>query len=400
LLWQYPGDTGSKKVLADGSVFSLVHARTFDGFGGAMKDRPVVFVVDDEPQNLRLMEAMLIPQGYEVVLVENGPKALEMIDSIDPDVCLLDVMMPGMDGYALARELRARETTRTVPIVMVTALNDVTDRVRALEAGADDFLSKPVDRSELTARVRSLVKVKAYNDHMKQYQQQLEAAVQKRTRELQKAYERIEAASLDTIYRLSRAAEYKDEETGGHIKRMSHYAATVARQLGLSEETCKRILYAAPMHDVGKIGIPDRILLKPGKLDADEWKIMKRHTLIGGAILAGSDTPQIRLARVIAMTHHEKWDGSGYPNHLVGHQIPLVGQIAAIADVFDALTSRRPYKEPFSLEKSYEIIRQGRGSHFGPHVVDAFFSVQEEILEIRHRFQDEGERLLAAMNSL
>ncbi|GAU09902.1 response regulator [Desulfoplanes formicivorans] len=364
-----------------------------------MKDRPVVFVVDDEPQNLRLMEAMLVPEGYEVVLAEDGPRALEMLETIDPDVCLLDVMMPGMDGYALARELRAREAARTVPIVMVTALNDVRDRVRALEAGADDFLSKPVDRSELTARVRSLVKVKAYNDHMKEYQQKLEAAVQERTRELQKANARIEAASLDTIYRLSRAAEYKDEETGGHIKRMSHYAAAVARQLGLGEATCKRILYAAPMHDVGKIGIPDRILLKPGKLDAEEWKVMKRHTLIGGAILAGSDTPHIRLARVIAMTHHEKWDGSGYPNQLAGEQIPLVGQITAIADVFDALTSRRPYKEPFSLERSYDIIRQGRGTHFAPDVVDAFFRVQEEILEIKKRFQDEDESLLVAMNA-
>ena len=281
---------------------------------------------------------------------------------------------------------------------MVTALSDVKNRVRALEVGADDFLSKPVDKSELTARVRSLVKVKAYNDHMKNYQQELEEAVQQRTRELRKANARIEAASLDTIYRLSRAAEYKDEETGAHIKRMSHYSAIVARQLGLSEDTCKRILYAAPMHDVGKIGIPDRILLKPGKLDADEWKVMKRHTLIGGGILAGSDTPHIRLARVIAMTHHEKWDGSGYPNGLVGDRIPLVGLIVAIADVFDALTSRRPYKEPFSLEKSYGIIREGRGSHFAPHVVDAFFAVEDEILEIKQKFQDEGESAFVAMN--
>ncbi|MCD6142374.1 HD domain-containing protein, partial [Candidatus Bipolaricaulota bacterium] len=283
--------------------------------------------------------------------------------------------------------------------VMVTALHDVEDRVKALEAGADDFLTKPVDKTVLRARVQSLLKVKAYNDHMRNYQQELEAEVAKRTEELQQAFEKVKESSLETIYRLARAAEYKDEDTGTHIMRMSHYAATVARELGLPEDEAESILYAAPMHDVGKIGIPDRILLKPGKLDPDEWKVMKQHTLIGGKILSGSEAGFIKLAEVIALTHHEKWDGSGYPNGLTGEDIPIAGRITAIADVFDALTSKRPYKEPFPLEKSFSIIREGRGTHFDPAVVDAFFAVTDEILAIKERFKGEGDSPLLRMAS-
>lgn len=360
-------------------------------------DSPTILVVDDEPRNLRLMAALLIPMGCQVQLAENGEEALKMLEEISPDVILLDVMMPGMDGYEVARQVKAREKTRSIPIVMVTALQGVTDRVKALEAGADDFLTKPVDKSELTARVRSLVKVKAYHDHMKDHQKELEAAVERRTRELKIAMSRLELAALDTVYRLSTAAEYKDEDTGAHIKRMSNYSAAVARQLGAGEITCNRILHAAPMHDVGKIGIPDRILLKPGKLTPEEWIIMKQHTTMGGRILEGADSPHLRLAEIIALTHHEKWDGSGYPRGLAGKKIPLVGQIVAISDVFDALTSRRPYKEPFSLEKSFAIIREGRGAHFAPHVVDAFFAVEKKILEIKEKYQDENPSAFVTM---
>ena len=365
-----------------------------------MTDKPTILVVDDEARNLRLMEAMLIPMGYGVQLTGNGTEALELISKTPPDVILLDVMMPGMDGYEVARILKSREETQAIPVVMVTALREVEDRVKALEAGADDFLTKPVDKSELTARVRSLVKVKAFHDHMKHYQQELEAAVERRTRALQTALSRLEAASLDTVYRLSMAAEYKDEDTGAHIKRMSNYSAVVARALGIAQATCRRILHAAPMHDVGKIGIPDRILLKPGKLTAKEWEIMKQHTLIGGRILEKGDTTHLRLAEIIALSHHEKWDGSGYPRGLAGKKIPLVGQIVAISDVFDALTSRRPYKEPFSLEKSFAIIREGRGSHFAPHVVDAFFGAEKELLAIKARYQDEDPSPFLGMAAL
>lgn len=358
-----------------------------------MARKSKVLVVDDEDRLLRLMEALLIPMGYEVILAHDGEEAIKKVREVSPDVILLDIMMPRMDGFEVARQLKGGEETKTIPIVMVTGLREVEDRVKALEVGADDFLSKPVDKIELEARVRSLLKVKAYNDHMRDYQKELEAEVAKRTEQLRKAFEKIKTASLDTIHRLCKAAEYKDEDTGAHILRMSNYSAAVARKMGLDETTVESILYAAPMHDIGKIGTPDRILLKPGKLDADEWEIMKQHTVNGGRILEGSDAEFINLGEVIALTHHEKWDGAGYPQGLSGEKIPLAGRIVAIADVFDALTSKRPYKEAFSLEKSYKIIREGWGNHFDPDVVDAFFAVEEEILSIKEKYKDEQESL-------
>ena len=352
-----------------------------------MKGKPRILVVDDEENILRLMEAMLPPLGYEVAVARDGDEALRKVGKIQPDVILLDVMMPKMGGFEVARRLKENDETKIIPIVMVTALSEVKDRVKALEAGADDFLSKPVDKTELTARLNSVLKVKAYNDHMRNYQQELEAEVAKRTEELRQAFEKIKMASIDTILRLSRAAEYKDQDTGAHIKRVSNYAAAIARRMGLTESAVETILYAVPMHDVGKIGIPDKILLKPGRLDPDEREIMKQHAMIGASILGGSDTEFIKLAEAIAITHHERWDGSGYPNHLKGSEIPLGGRIAAIADVFDALTSKRPYKKPFPLEKAFSIIKEGQGSYFDPLVVDAFFAVKDEILSIKEKYK-------------
>jgi putative two-component system response regulator len=353
-----------------------------------MKSKPKILVVDDEDRNLRLIEAMLIPLGYEVVLARDGIEALDKVRKIQPDVILLDVMMPRMDGFEVARQLKEDEGAKIIPIVMVTALKEVEDRVKALQVGADDFLTKPVDKTELQARVGSLLKVKAYNDHMLNHQKELEAEVAKRTEQLRQAFEKIKVASLDTICRLSRAAEYKDEGTGVHIQRMGQYSTVVARQIGLDDGTVEAMRYAAPMHDVGKIGIPDRVLLKPGRLDPDEWEIMKQHTIFGTQILEGSDAESIKLAEVIALTHHEKWDGSGYPKGLTGLEIPLAGRITAIADVFDALTSKRPYKRAFPVEKAFIIIKEGQGSHFDLQVVDAFFAVQAEILLIKEKYKD------------
>ena len=222
-----------------------------------MKDKPVILVVDDQPQNIELLEAYLVPQGYEIVKATSGEEALEKLSDNQIDLILLDVMMPGMDGFEVTRRVRQDNTHRLLPIILVTALRETEDRVKGIEAGCDDFISKPVDKMELLARVRSLLKVKAYNDLMSNYQKELESEVTKRTEELKHAFERIKAASLETIYRLSMASEYKDEDTGAHIKRMSRYSAAVARRMGLDESTIETILYAAPMHDLGKIGIPD-----------------------------------------------------------------------------------------------------------------------------------------------
>ncbi len=348
-----------------------------------MTERPKILVVDDEKCNLRLIEAFLVNEGYEIALAENGKQALSQVQKNVPDIILLDAMLPDIDGFKIAKELKENGKTKLTPIVMVTSLSETNDRIKALEAGIDDFLTKPIDRTELIARVRSLLKVKHYNDHMVHYQAQLETEVEKRSEQLKQALHKIREVSFDTIHRLSRAAEYKDKDTAAHIVRMSRYAAAVAEKMGMSAEKTESILYASPMHDVGKIGIPDQILLKPAKLDAEEWKIMEQHTVHGAHILEGSGSDFLKLAEEIALTHHEKWDGSGYPRQLKETQIPLPGRITAIADVFDALTSKRPYKEPFSIEKSLDIIKGSRSTHFDPDVVDAFLMVLGDILSIK-----------------
>ncbi|MBN1128036.1 MAG: two-component system response regulator [Chitinispirillaceae bacterium] len=353
-----------------------------------MKDKPVILVVDDQPQNIELLEAHLAPQNYEIVKAASGEEALEKLSGNQIDLILLDVMMPGMDGFEVTRRVRQDTAHRQLPIILVTALRETEDRVKGIEAGCDDFVSKPFDKTELLARVRSLLKVKAYNDLTSNYRKELESEVSRGTEELNHALDRIRAASLETIYRLSMASEYKDEDTGAHNKRMSRYSVAIARRWGLDESGVETILYAAPMHDVGKIGIPDHILMKPGRLDTAEWEIMKQHTVIGAKILKGSDAEFIKMGETIALYHHEKWDGSGYPNGRKSIEIPIVGRIAAIADVFDALTSKRPYKGPYSVENSLAIISEGRGTHFDPDVVDAFFDIQDEILAIKKRFDD------------
>ncbi len=359
-----------------------------------MTARPVILIVDDQPQNIELLEALLSLETYDRVTASTGQEALDILAHHPIDLLLLDVMMPGMDGFEVTRKVRQEATLSQLPIILITALKDTEDRVKGIEAGCDDFLSKPIEKMELLARVRSLLKIKAYNDLMRDYNTELETAVAKRTEDLNQALTHIKTFSLETIYRLSKASEYRDEDTGTHIQRMSHYSAAVARRLGLDAHTVETILYAAPMHDVGKIGIPDMILLKPAKLDPLEWEIMKQHTLIGAAILKGSDAEYIKLAEIIALNHHEKWDGSGYPNCLCGTKIPLAGRIVAIADVFDALTSKRPYKDPFPWDEALSIITEARGTHFDPDVVDAFLSIQNEIAAIQQKFNEETQPVL------
>jgi len=351
-----------------------------------------ILVVDDEDRNLRLMEALLAPLGHTVSTAVDGEEALDAVRAAPPDMILLDVMMPKLDGFEVARRLKGDERTQGIPIVMVTALQSVEDRVKALEAGADDFLSKPVDKVELTARVQTSLKVKAYNDHMRDYQRVLEAEVAQRTEELRAAFERIKGASLETIHRLSRAAEYKDEDTGAHIERIGIYAAAVARELGWDEDAIERIQYAAPMHDVGKIGIPDAVLLKPGKLTAEEWETMKSHTTLGGKILENSTASCLQMAERIALSHHERWDGGGYPQRLSGEDIPIEGRITNLVDQYDALRSVRPYKPAFDHDKTFAIITEGDGrtapEHFDPQLLSLFKDIHKRFDWIFREHQD------------
>lgn len=361
---------------------------------------PTILIIDDEERIRSVFSRFLEPAGYRTVMASGGEDGLAKAVSEKPDVILLDVRMPDMDGFEVLKALRDNDCTHFIPVVMVTGMSDVNHRVRALELGADDFLAKPVEMIELMARVRSLLKVKAYNDYRLEYQTKLEVEVAAKTEQINLALESAKSASLETIYRLSKASEYKDEDTGEHILRISQYTSAIARGLGFSAQEIETLLYAAPMHDIGKIGIPDYILLKPAKLDAAEWEIMKQHTVIGARILSKSSSGFMNMAEIIAISHHERWDGGGYPHGLKGDEIPLVGRITALADVFDALTSKRPYKEAFPLEKAFAILREGDGSHFDPTVVEAFFKAQEEILNIKLAFQDSAESLFAQMHKL
>ncbi len=278
-----------------------------------MEEKAKILVVDDEKPIRDVLEDILTLQGYEVAQAKNGMEALDMMKKNAPDVMLLDINMPGLDGLEVTRRVKKDKSLQHIPLVIVSGLDDMQARIEALKLGANDYLLKPFHVEELKARVRSLVKVKAYNDHMSTYQKKLESDVRERTRDLKMALEKLKKSSLDTIYRLSRATEYKDEDTASHIERISHYVQALAEEMGLDEDQVESFRYASPMHDIGKIGIPDRVLLKPGKLTAEEWKIMQQHTIFGAKILEGSAIGFMTVAYRLAASHHEKWDGSGYP---------------------------------------------------------------------------------------
>lgn len=354
-----------------------------------------ILVVDDEATMRRLLEKLLRMEGYEVALASSGEQALHEIFTRGADTVLLDMRLPGISGLEVCRQIRAHPRGVYTPIVFVTAVNDRELRRKGMEAGADDFLSKPFDEVELLARIRNSVRVKLYYDSLAEQKGALERAVEARTAELAAAVAQLtrmqndlRASHEETIYRLARAAEFRDDETGQHLQRMSWYCHLIGTKIGLDERTCDLLRIASPMHDVGKLGIPDRILLKPGRLTAEEFSVMKTHAEIGYRILHGSSAAPLEMAATIAYTHHEKWDGSGYPRGLRGLDIPLPGRIAAIADVFDALTSARPYKPAWPLESALDLMRRNAGSHFDPSLVEVFLGNLDEVLAIKERFAD------------
>lgn len=356
---------------------------TFSADSNSMPTRQTkIMIVDDDPAVQRMMRRILSRSGYHVSLADDGDEALKKIDAVAPDLILLDLSMPGPDGFEVASQLKSHIETHDIPVILVTGLTSVQNHVKAMDMGVDDFLSKTADPEEILARVRSHLKIKKLNDQLKEYRASLERTVASRTLQLKDA-------SLEIIWRLTAAAEYRDNETGAHIKRMSHYTARIAQRMGLPAKSVEALLYGAPMHDIGKIGIPDTILLKPDKLTPQEWEIMRQHPTIGANILHGSKIGFVRMGATIALTHHERWDGSGYPQGLKGRQIPLAGRVAALADVFDALTSKRSYKDALSTDEANRIIRKARGAHFDPQVVDVFLSIQDEIRQIKDKYQDD-----------
>ncbi|SDS52550.1 response regulator [Pseudomonas oryzae] len=333
-----------------------------------------ILLVDDVAENIDILNEVLSPH-YRIRIALSGEKALKIAASATPpDLILLDIMMPGMDGYHVCQQLKSNPDTRDIPVIFVTAMNEVEDEQRGLELGAVDYIAKPISPAIVLARVRT---------HLALYDQNRELArqVSERTAELFNTRQQI-------IRRLGRAAEFRDNETGNHIIRISHYCRLIGAAFGLGEKSLDILFNAAPMHDVGKIGIPDCVLLKPGRLDADEWAIMRRHPEIGAEIIGQHSDELLQAARTIALCHHEKWDGSGYPQGLKGQEIPLMARIVALADVFDALTSTRPYKKPWTLEETLNHIESQVGLHFDPGLIGPFKQALPQILRIREQFAD------------
>ena len=327
----------------------------------APDQRPRLLLVDDEPTNLQVLRHIL-QADYRLLFATDGERALQVAREQRPDLVLLDIMMPHMDGYAVCCALKADAATASIPVIFITALNDSQDETAGFDVGAVDYITKPVSPPVVRARVRTHLSLVRMDE--------------------------LRETRLQIVQRLGRAAEYKDNETGLHVIRMSHFSQLLALAAGCSPAWAEDLLNAAPMHDVGKIGIPDAVLRKPGPLDADEWATMRRHPEIGAEIIGEHPSGVLQLAREIALAHHEKWDGSGYPRGLAGEAIPLSARIVAIADVFDALTTRRPYKEPWPVQDALDHIAAQAGKHFDPALVALFAPLLPQLLEIRARWAE------------
>lgn len=332
-----------------------------------------LLVVDDEPGNLEFLGHVLETEGYGPIHTLSDPiEAVERFEEIDPDLVILDLMMPHLDGFGVMDRLHQLQPNGSyLPILVTTADPSPETRRRALSVGAKDFLTKPLSPAEVRLRVRNLMETRFLHEQLREYSVVLEHKVHDRTREL-------EEARLEILYRLARAAEYRDDQTGRHTLRVGRLSGRMAQILGLSEDACELIQRAAPLHDIGKIGIPDSILLKPGRLQPAEIEVMQTHTTIGASILGGSRSALLRLSEEIALHHHERWDGKGYPNGLGENEVPLSGRIVAVADVFDSLTHERPYKRAWTVKETLREIESGSGTQFDPDVVEALLRIAPE----------------------
>ena len=353
-----------------------------------------LLAVDDEELNLDLIELTFTEiEDVEVIRAINGREALDLLPETDPDVVLLDLAMPVLNGFETMKIMKEDACLRKIPVIVITA--NAEEKHRALGLGADDFLAKPVDIEELKLRTFNHVRIKRFQDYLKGANEILEQRVRERTLELREALQLAHETEQEIAYRLGRAAEYRDTETGGHLQRMTHYSALLAELAGLPQEEVDLVRHAAPLHDIGKVGIPDEVLLKPGKLTEEEFALMQQHAAIGAEMLDGCERyALIHAGRIIALQHHEKYDGSGYPNGLAGEEIHLYGRIVAITDVFDALGSRRVYKPAMAVEEVLKFMASQRGRHFDPGLLDLLFDNIERFLAIKDSLPDvEGEAL-------
>ena len=373
----------------------------------SMPDKPTVLVIDDTPENLSLMQALLRDR-YKVKGANNGLTGLKIaLSDTPPDLIMLDIMMPGIDGYEVCRRLKADVLTRDIPVIFLTAKSEIEDETLGFELGAVDYITKPISPSVALARVRTHLMLKRSADFLRDQNDFLETEVSKRTRELS-------AIQDVTILTMASLAETRDSDTGNHIRRTQHYMKALATRLSvhprfaafLTPSTISMLFKSAPLHDIGKVGIPDKILLKPGKLSPEEFEVMKTHTTLGRDAIAhaeqslGTSVEFLTLAKEIAYSHQEKWDGSGYPEGLKGDKIPISARLMAVADVYDALISRRVYKEPMPHEKAVRIIEAGRGQHFDADVVDAFLAIQGEFLAIARTYADSDADMVKKMDYL